>query len=46
MSPFLIYKITICKTNKSYIGYSSLTIEDRFHKHYTNMLYGIKNKFY
>lgn len=43
---YLIYKHTIKNTNKNYIGFTSLTMEKRLHKHILNANCGIKNKFY
>jgi hypothetical protein len=43
---YTIYKHTILKTNKSYIGFTSTTMEKRLHKHLLNAEYGIKTKFY
>lgn len=46
MKKYIIYKIIIIDTQKMYIGYSSKTIEDRFHKHMLNANSGIHTKFY
>lgn len=46
MKTYLIYKIENIMNNKVYIGYTSLSINKRFHKHYTNALCGIKSKLY
>lgn len=43
---YKVYKIENIMNNKVYIGYTSLSINERFHKHYTNALYGIKSKLY
>jgi hypothetical protein len=43
---YLIYKHTIKNTNKSYIGFTSQTMEKRLHKHFLNANSGIKTKFY
>ncbi len=43
---YLIYKHTIKNTNKSYIGFTSQTMEKRLHKHLLNAKSGIKTKFY
>jgi hypothetical protein len=43
---YIIYKHTILETKKSYIGFTSLTMEERLHKHFTNVEYGINTKFY
>lgn len=46
MKKYIIYKHTIKKTNKSYIGFTSLTMEKRLHKHILNAESGLKTKFY
>ena len=46
MKKYYVYKITNKLNNKVYIGYTSLSIARRFHKHYTNSLYGTKSKLY
>jgi len=46
MKKYIVYKIENIVNNKVYIGYTSLSINKRFHKHYTNALYGIKSKLY
>jgi hypothetical protein len=43
---YKIYKIENIMNNKVYIGYTSLSINKRLHKHYTNSLYGKKSKLY
>jgi len=43
---YKIYKHTFKSSNKSYIGYTSLKIEERLHKHLTNSLSGIDTHFY
>jgi len=43
---YIIYKHTIKNTNKSYIGFTSQTMEKRLHKHLLNANSGIKTKFY
>jgi hypothetical protein len=43
---FIIYIHTFKSTNKSYIGYTSLTIEKRLHKHILNCKAGFESKFY
>ena len=43
---YLIYKHTIINTNKNYIGFTSMTMEKRLHKHFTNADFGITTKFY
>lgn len=46
MKKYKVYRIYNMITKKSYIGYTSLSIDKRFHKHYTNSLFGIKSKLY
>ncbi len=46
MKIYIIYKHTILKTNKSYIGFTTLTMEERLLKHVQNSLDGITTKFY
>ncbi len=41
-----IYKLTNIVTNKIYIGYTKMGIENRIHKHYTNAISGIETKLY
>jgi len=43
---YKVYKIENIMNNKVYIGYTSLSINERLHKHYTNTLYGMKSKLY
>jgi hypothetical protein len=43
---YKVYKIENIMNNKVYIGYTSLSISERLHKHYTNALYGTKSKLY
>lgn len=43
---YRVYKIENIMNNKVYIGYTSLSINERLHKHYTNALYGTKSKLY
>jgi hypothetical protein len=43
---YIIYKITIPDTNKSYIGYTSKTLDERLSKHIQNVEDGIKSKHY
>jgi hypothetical protein len=43
---YTIYKHTIADTDKSYIGFTVLTMEKRLQKHFTNAECGIKTKFY
>lgn len=46
MKKYIIYKHTIMNTRKSYIGFTSLTMEKRLSKHLKNAQSGISNKFY
>lgn len=46
MRKYIIYKHTIMVTQKSYIGFTSLTMEKRLHKHFLNAQSGIYTKFY
>lgn len=46
MKIYEIYKVTNTITNKIYIGYTSIGIENRLHKHNTNALSGGQTKFY
>lgn len=46
MKKYLIYKHTIKHTGKSYIGFTSSTLEKRLIKHLQNANSGIKSKFY
>jgi len=46
MKEYKVYKIENIMNNKVYIGYTSLSINKRLHKHYTNSLYGMKSKLY
>lgn len=43
---YIIYKHTIKQTSKSYVGFTTQTMEKRLKKHITNAKSGIKNKFY
>jgi len=43
---YKVYKIENIMNSKVYIGYTSLSINERLHKHYTNALYGKKSKLY
>lgn len=45
-SKFIIYVHINKKNNKKYVGYTSLSLNDRFHKHYINAMAGIDTKFY
>ena len=42
----LIYKITNKITNKSYVGFTSKSIKERFHKHYLNAMSGMDTYLY
>lgn len=46
MKIYTIYKHTILKTNKSYIGFTNQTMEKRLSKHIQNASDGISTKFY
>jgi hypothetical protein len=41
-----IYKMTNIVTNKVYIGYTKMGIENRIHKHYLNAISGLETKLY
>ena len=43
---YKVYKIENIMNDKVYIGYTSLSLNERLHKHYTNALYGTKSKLY
>lgn len=43
---YIVYCHKNVKNKKRYIGYTSLTMEDRLHKHNLNALSGIDTKFY
>lgn len=43
---YIIYKHTIKQTSKSYIGFTTYTMEQRLKKHILNAKSGIKTKFY
>lgn len=43
---YKVYEHYFKSSGKSYIGYTSLSIECRLHKHFTNAISGIDSKFY
>jgi len=43
---YIVYEHKFKTSGKSYIGYTSLSIEARLHKHFTNAMSGIDTKFY
>lgn len=43
---FKVYEHIFKTSNKSYIGYTSLSIEERLHKHFVNAMAGMETKFY
>lgn len=43
---YIVYEHKFKTSGKSYIGYTSLSIEKRLHKHFVNAISGIETKFY
>lgn len=46
MKNYIIYEHKFKTSTKSYIGYTSLSIFERLHKHYVNAMSGLNTKFY
>lgn len=46
MKKYIVYEHKFTTSGKSYIGYTTLTLEQRLHKHYLNAMSGLNTKFY